>query len=192
MPRPSQLVTSPRLCSRIAFAIGALCAPFVVVAQEETKTITLLHQAPSAAEIPPLGTLMRIQVELRNTVDIATKIRLVGSKDGRFIDIAFPKGALNAADHPTFVAEIPAPVAALTYQFVMHQPDGSITTSNRYVLKRKCIQNFTVNVPDSSPSAAYNREVATLVARSKELERDTASLEASLKLMEEMKLSMSR
>lgn len=170
----------------------AVAAPLMAAAQEETKTVTLLHQAPSANEIPPLGTLMRLQVELRNTVDIATKIRLVGSKDGRFIDIAFPKGALNPADHPTFIVEIPSPVAALTYQFVMHQPDGSITTSNRYVLKRKCIQNFTVNVPDSSPSAAYNREVATLVARSKELERDTASLEASLKLLEEMKVSLSR
>jgi hypothetical protein len=135
---------------------------------------------------------MRIQLELRNTVDIATKIRLVGSKDGRFIDIAFPKGALNDATHPVFFVEIPSPVAAMTYQFVMHQPDGSITTSNRFVIKRACIQNYAVDVPESSASAAYSREIATLVARSKQLERDTSSLEASLKLLEEMKVSMSR
>lgn len=164
-----------------------------VHAQEDVKEkISLLHQAPSTNAIPPVGSLMRIQVELRNTVDITAKIRLVGSKDGRFIDIAFPKGALNSADHPTFFVEIPSPVAAMTYQFVVRQPDGSVTTSNRYVVKRNCIQNYAVDIPDTSGSAAYSREVAKLVARANELERDTASLEASLKLLEEMKASISR
>jgi hypothetical protein len=154
--------------------------------------IVLTHVVPSVSEIPPVGSLMRLQVSLRNTTDIEAKIRLVGSKDGRFIDIAFPRGALNSADHPTFTTEIPSPVAAMTYQFILHQRDGTLSASQRYVLKRGCIQNFTVDVPDEGGTAAYRREMATLVAKANRLDRDNKSLEASLKLLEEMKTSLSR
>jgi|688.fasta_scaffold879525_1 hypothetical protein len=188
-----RLSGSHRLYSLIVEIFMFALPLHVAHAQEDVKQkISLVHQAPTTSALPPVGGLLRIQVELRNTVDITAKIRLVGSKDGRFIDIAFPKGALNAADHPTFSVEIPSPVAAMTYQFVLRQPDGSATTTNRYVIKRKCIQNYAVDVPDTSASAAYSREVAKLVGRAKELERDTASLEASLKLLEEMKASISR
>jgi hypothetical protein len=134
---------------------------------------------------------MQIKVETINTVDITTKIRLVGAKDGRFIDIAFPKGKLNTVDHPSYTIDVPTPIAAMTYQFIVHQPDGSITTSEKFIVKRPCIPHFKIAEPDSASTAAYNREIATLVARSKELELETASLESSLKLVEEMKTALS-
>jgi hypothetical protein len=141
--------------------------------------------------IPPVGSLMQIKVETLNTVDITTKIRLVGAKDGRFIDIAFPKGKLNSVDHPTYSVDVPTPIAAMTYQFVLHQPDGSITTSEKFIVRRPCIPHFKIAEPDAASTAAYNKEIATLVARSKELELETASLESSLKLVEEMKVALS-
>jgi len=134
---------------------------------------------------------MQVRVETLNTVDITTKIRLVGAKDGRFIDIAFPRGKLNNADHPTYTVDVPAPIAAMTYQFVLHQPDGSITTSEKFIVKRPCIPHFKIAEPDNTSTAAYNKEIATLVARSKELELETSSLEASLKLAEEMRAALS-
>ena len=69
---------------------------------------------------------MQLTVELVNSRDVEAKIRLVGSRDGRFMDIAFPLGALNKLDHAEFSVSIPAPLAAMTYQFVVHQPDGSL------------------------------------------------------------------
>jgi hypothetical protein len=134
---------------------------------------------------------MQIKVETINTVDITTKIRLVGAKDGRFIDIAFPKGKLNSADHPTYTIEVPTPIAAMTYQFILHQPDGSITTSEKFIVRRPCIPHFKIGEPETASTAAYNKEIATLVAKSKELESETTSLESSLKLVEEMKAALS-
>lgn len=134
---------------------------------------------------------MHIEVELLNTFDITRTVRLIGAKDGRFIDIAFPRGALNAVDRPTFHVEIPSPIAAMTYQFVVHQGDGSLTSSDKFTIKRDCIQNFKVAVPEDAPNAQFRREVSTLVSQAKILERDTASLEASLKLIEDIKASLS-
>jgi hypothetical protein len=150
-----------------------------------------VHRAPLPSTIPPLGSLMQIKVETLNTVDITATIRLVGAKDGRFIDIAFPKGKLNSADHPTYSIDVPTPVAAMTYQFILHQPDGSITTSEKFIVKRPCIPHFKIAEPDKVSTAAYNKEIATLVAKSKELELETLSLESSLKLVEEMKIALS-
>lgn len=158
---------------------------------DEVRRIALIHRAPLPSTIPPVGSLMQIRVETLNTVDITTKIRLVGAKDGRFIDIAFPKGKLNSSDHPTYTVDVPTPIAAMTYQFVLHQPDGSITTSEKFIVKRPCIPHFKIAEPDAASTAAYNKEIATLVARSKELELETASLESSLKLVEEMKVALS-
>lgn len=154
--------------------------------------IGVLHTPLSSSEIPPVGSIMKLQVSLANTIDIETKVRLVGSKDGRFIDIAFPTGALNNADQPTFVAEIPSPAAAMTYQFIVHQKDGTLTSSRKFIVRRPCIQNFTVSVPTDPNTTQFRREVASLVAQANNLERDNKSLDASLKLLEEMKTSMSR
>jgi hypothetical protein len=152
--------------------------------------ISVLHRPPSVDTIPAIGTLMTLQIELRNTFDIESKIRLVGSKDGRFIDIAFPRGALNSADHPTFKIELPSPVAVMTYQFVVHQRDGSLSSSERFIIKRPCVQNYKVTVPEDAPNAEFRRDVSSLVSQAKTLERDTASLESSLKLLEQIKSSL--
>jgi hypothetical protein len=152
--------------------------------------IKVIHRPLSSNSLPTLGTPMRVDVELLNTFDIESKVRLIGAKDGRFIDIAFPQGALNAVDHPTFHIEIPSPVAAMTYQFVVHQRDGTLSSSERFTIKRSCIQNFKVAVPEDAPNGEYRREVSTLISQAKLLERDTASLESSLKLIEDIKASL--
>jgi hypothetical protein len=195
MSLKSLFVLSRRCCQLGALiSVLSTITPLVSVsvAQESDtpRRITLVHQAALPSTIPPVGNLMQIKVETLNTVDITTKIRLVGAKDGRFIDIAFPKGRLNSADHPTYTIDVPTPIAAMTYQFILHQPNGSITTTEKYIVRRPCIPHFKVAEPDSSSTAAYNKEIATLVAKSKELELETTSLESSLKLVEEMKTTL--
>jgi hypothetical protein len=159
--------------------------------EAQGNSVQVLHRPIDSKTIPPIGSPMRLEIELLNTYDIASAIRLIGAKDGRFIDIAFPRGALNAADRPTFQLEIPSPVAAMTYQFVIHQRDGSLSSSEKFTIKRDCIQNFKVAVPEDAANAEFRREVSTLVSQAKILERDTASLESSLKLLEDIKSSLS-
>jgi hypothetical protein len=150
--------------------------------------IKILHRPAKSESIPAIGNPMNINVELLNTTDVDANVRLIGSKDGRFIDITFPHGALNDFDRPVFELEIPSPVAAMSYQFVVKtQGSKGFTTSDRYILRRSCMQNFKVEVPDNEPNSAFRTEVSTMISQANLLERDTASLEASLKLIEELK-----
>jgi hypothetical protein len=159
---------------------------------EVARAIEVIHTPAGSPDIPPVGSLMKINLSLTNTIDIETKIRLVGTKDGRFIDIAFPRGALDRSDRPSFSVEIPSPVAMMSYQFVVHQKDGSLTSSRKFTIRRRCLQTFSVNIQDDKRTTAFRQEVASLIAQSHMLERDNKSLETSLKVLEEIKSSLSR
>lgn len=185
----------------IATATVVACAPCLLlcavaepeVAQASSVTkLQLGHRQPDMAKIALPGSPMQLTVELVNSRDIEAKVRLVGSRDGRFMDIAFPLGSLNKLDHAEFSLSLPAPLAAMTYQFVIHQPDGSLSTSARYLIKRPCIQNFRVEVSKDDPSARVKHELGTLIAKSKSLERDTQNLEAAVKALKDITASLNQ
>lgn len=157
--------------------------------QPQTK-LQVGHRSPLAASLPLPGALMPISVELVNSRDIEAKVRIVGARDGRFMDVAFPLGVLNRQDHAEFTVSVPAPLASMTYQFIVHQPDGTLSTSAKYTIKRPCIQNFRVDISKDDPNAKVKQELAGLIARSKSLERETTNLEASLKILEGLSESL--
>jgi hypothetical protein len=164
-----------------------VCMTPVAMADDIVAPVILQHKPMESHQLPPAGTLIPISVSLANSSDVDIKIRLVGSRDGRFMDIAFPMGVLNETDRPTYRVNIPAPVAAMTYQFVVHQKSGDLTLTQKYIIKRNCVQNFKVEVPETIPSAEYRKEVATLVARARSLERDTRNLDTAIQLLDTLK-----
>lgn len=170
------------------FAIATIhVAPLLAHAEDSPKVVRIKHQPTENHRLPSAGTLMPIAVQLENASDVDIKIRLVGSRDGRFMDIAFPMGVLNMSDRPTYSIQIPAPTAAMTYQFIIHQRSGDLTLSEKFTVKRNCIQNYRVDIPENIPSAEYRKEVATLVSQARSLERDTQNLDTALKLLEGLK-----
>lgn len=171
----------------LAVSLLGLMAIAVAQAQEQYAPIQLRHQPTETHKIPPAGMMMPIAVQLDNSSDVDIKIRLVGSRDGRFMDIAFPMGVLNTSDKPTYTIQIPAPVKAMTYQFIVHQRGGDLTLTDKFIVKRNCVQTFSVDVPEGIPSAEFRKEVAGLVAKARELERDTQNLETAIKLIDNLK-----
>ena len=176
----SFLITASSLLS-LVIGLGSLCE-----AQSASK-VGILHKTPDTRTLPLTSNWMPIAVELTNTKATDLKIRLVGARDGRFIDIALPNGALNEEDRPLYTVEVPAPAATMSYQFIVHQPDGQLSTTNRFTIQRPCVQNFKVEVAGDDSDAQFRREVATLVAKAKQHERDRANLEAASKVLEEIK-----
>jgi hypothetical protein len=174
----------------LGILVGALSLtstiPFVS-AEDASPSVILQHKPTETHQLPQAGTLMPLSVSIMNSSDVDVKIRLVGSRDGRFMDIAFPMGVLNETDRPTYTINIPAPVAAMTYQFVVHQKSGDLTLTDKYLIKRNCVQNFKVEVPETIPSAEYRKEIATLVAKARSLERDTRNLDTAIKLLDALK-----
>lgn len=137
-------------------------------------------------DIPPVGHAMDIAVSLRNTINIQTKVRLVGSKDGRYIDLAFPMGKINKSGHPEYVLHMPAPLVAMSYQIIVHQPDGRVTTSKQFSIQRTCIEDFQIEIPSNSNTKEYKSEVATLVSTATRLEHESHALEQALEIVRAM------
>jgi hypothetical protein len=169
----------------------ALLPAASAMAQEPKPNVQLVHQPLAIKQIPAAGTLMPMSIQLANSQDVDIKIRLVGSRDGRFMDIAFPMGVFNNADRPTYTINVPAPTAVMTYQFIVHQPNGELTLTPKYSIQRGCIQNYRVNIPNDHPSAEYRRDIATLIAKARSLERDTARLDTAIRLIENLKKDLS-
>jgi hypothetical protein len=62
-----------------------------------------------------------------------------------------------------------------------------LSLSPKFTIQRSCIQNFRVDIPEGEPSSQYRKEIATLMAKARSLERDTARLETAIKLVEALK-----
>lgn len=170
-----------------------LCTPGQLIAQDAPKPVVeVLHTPPDLRALPQAIPMLPIVIQLNNTKSIDVKVRLVGARDGRLVDIMFPRGTLNQEDFPEYRVEIPAPTAALTYQFIVHQVDGSLSTSPRFAVQRPCVQNYRVAVPEDSADAAFKRQVGDLVSKAKSLERETAQLDASMKVIDELKAALGR
>jgi hypothetical protein len=78
----------------------------------------------------------------------------------------------------------------LSYQFVIHQPDGTLTSTPQFTLKRSCIQTFKVDVADTQKDSSFKRDVATLVAKARTLEQETSNLDTALRLLDEIKSNL--
>lgn len=129
---------------------------------------------------------MRLRVVLKNTTNIQTRVRLVGSKDNRFVDLAFPSGRINQHSRVEYSLEVPAPLVGMVYQIVVHQPDGAVTTSKQFSIRRNCIEDFHIEIPATSNTQKFKTEVATLVSTAKRLEHESYALEQALEIVTAM------
>jgi hypothetical protein len=175
----------------IVFAFGMLLElvqhPTTSAAAATQSEIEIHHKAPLGQELPAPAQMMTIGVELKNTKSTELKVRLIASRDGKLLDVAFPPGFLNEIDNPLYQLKIPAPSAFLSYQFVVHESDGSLSTSQRFVVQRACVPKLAVDVPSDIPDAVFRKEVSDLLVKAKQRERDTQNYDTALALLTDLK-----
>lgn len=157
----------------------------------ETSAVQLVHQQPDSRSLPAPSFMIPLTLEVRNTRATDLRIRVVASRDGRIMDIGMPQGNLNQADNPVYQIEVAAPTYVLSYQFIIQDKAGNVTTSKRYVVRRPCIQNYKVDVPKDASDAEFKQNVGELISKAKILETTTANYETSLKLLEQLKTLVS-
>ena len=183
-----------------AAALLGCCLSLFVLSQEipptshaagPAKPVQVSHRPLEANDIPPATTPMKIVAELKGSRLIDLTIRVVGSKDGKLIDVVMPTGQLNPADNAEYVLTLPAPIAAMSYQFVVHQPDGTITASKKFVSKRSCIQTFSVDDFKGEQDAEFKKKLSTLVSELKTLESNTLGYDEAYKILADIKGSHS-
>lgn len=150
-------------------------------------SVSIVHIPPKAESLPLPAKMLTLEVKLSGTNRTNRKLRALVVRDGRLIDVALGNAQRNERDEPIYKLAIYSPLAELSYQFILYNPDGSVTGSERYVLRRTCLPN--IELTDTTvPTDAKNRDlIETLVRQSKGLDRDLESYEKVYALLEELK-----
>jgi hypothetical protein len=137
--------------------------------------------------LPFPGTMVPVRVSLKNTRDSDRKLRGFFSIDGRVMEIALEGARFSEAEEPTYEFQIPSPVAQVTYQFVLYNPDQTFVVTPRYVVKRSCTPDLALAAESVDAKLKGDKKITALISTSKGLERDIESYEHVLKLLDEIK-----
>lgn len=195
--RFTQYLRSPRLrvtglCAAIALIAGfmTLTAPAATLAADKVPApravLQLIHKPLTDKMLPAPGQPLTLALELVGTREISLPVRLVAVRDGRLLPVPLLNSYRNNADHPVYEFELAAPLAELSYQFVLPSSATSVISTNRVQVRRPCVPAI-----DSSTAGNANQsELEKLATEARVLEQEidayTSALAAAEVLQKEV------
>lgn len=147
--------------------------------------VDLIHDPLLATELPAPGAPFQLKVKLTNTRDTDRTLIARISLDGRLHEVTPTKVFLDEYDQPTYEIDLFAPLADISYQFLLHNPDKSTVLSDRYHMRRSCIPRVDTSGLDIE-KARGEEKLATLIKTAEGLAREIASHETAQKLLDEL------
>jgi hypothetical protein len=176
------------LLCQIAVALGVTTGAVGVanaLAQEQSS-ISIEHQPPRAEQLPFPGQPVVLDVAIRGTRAFTDPLRVLATIDGKLIDMRAEKSTLTEYDVPVYQVTLHAPVAALSYQFLLYRKDGTFISSDRFEVQRACLPSLAVSTSDTTPPGTGAEKVSALEVEAKRLERDGQGYRRTLKLLQQL------
>lgn len=146
-------------------------------ANVQTKPLVINALQIDANKMPFPGERITLRAEVSNTRDFRLPIRLLAVRDGKFYEISAASGLLGSNERPQYQVEIPAPLAELSYQFVLIQPNGTVATSKRLVARRSCIPDITPVMGEMPADVDGSERFNRLIVDNLKLEQEISNLE---------------
>lgn len=182
----AKIILSLTLIVAAAFTPGqvSLAAP---IASIKSDIAVISHIPPKPSSLPAPGNQMELTITLKNTKDSERKLQAMIVKDGQLQNLVIPSGKFNVSDEPSYTFSFAAPLGELIYQFILYNPDGTFTISEKYSIRRSCIPDVTL-APDQIPDEIQgDKKILELIAQSQSLDRDIENFERVMKLLQELK-----
>ncbi len=148
--------------------------------------VEILHVAPAPKQLPAPGEMMKLLVTLKNTKDSERRLRAFIVRDGQMLDISVPTAQFNQEEMPYYEVPLYAPEGEMLYLFMLYNPDGSVTSSNRYFVRRLCLPNTTLASGKVDPSLPPDQRLIQLASQVADLNRDIKSYEMVLSLLKDL------
>lgn len=149
----------------------------------KARPIKITHIAPRAKDLPAPGAPLKLSLQLEGVRDTERTVTAVVVQDGVMTKVAATGGFLNEYERPAFELALTAPLAELSYQFIVHSPDGTVTPSVRYSVRRPCLPEINLTKLDLPPEASGKERLTALVDSARGLEQDLDSYERALKTL---------
>jgi hypothetical protein len=160
------------LLSSIAVLINR---PRPAIAQNKIVTIEASQLDPKKMPYP--GKPLVLSAELQNTRDFNLPVRLLAVRDGKLYEVAVPRGVLSVQDRPQYQVSLPAPLAEISYQFIVSLPDGNTASSKRYIARRSCLPDTVPAEGEIQEDLEGSERFNQLLVDNKRLEREIDNLE---------------
>jgi hypothetical protein len=171
----------------LSIITGARYSYAEVTSKPNLPPLSISHTPPKPKELPIPGAPMELIVSLKNTRDSERTLRAFMVVDGQMMDISVPSAKFNAQDEPSYTISLNAPVGEILYQFILYNPDGTYSISDRYFVRRSCIPDISP-APDTLPDASRgDKRLLDLVVQSKALERDIENYQRIISLLNDIK-----
>lgn len=173
------------LASLLLIAV-ALAPCLARAATADPVPVEIYPEIIGLQNLPMPGAPFVVKAKLSNTKDTERRLRAFIVRDGRVTDVAPLKAYLDANDEPTYEIQMYAPLAEISYQFVLYNPDGTFSTSQRISVRRPCVPYIDLTKLKLEPKSQGEARLETLIKLSRGLEREISSYDVSLKVLEDL------
>lgn len=167
--------------ARSAFAQATVFAQAAVAGPVE-----IFPEQLNLQTLPLPGAPIIVKAKLSNTKDTERRLRALVVRDGKLSDVAPLKSYLDEYDQPTYEMQFFSPLAELSYQFVLYNPDGSFSTTPRLSVRRNCIPFIDLNKIKLEPKSQGEARLEALVKLSRGLEREISTYDVALKIIDSL------
>lgn len=177
------------LACAVLAAVSTAAAPLYAdtpAAAKSAAKISFSHLPLPADQLPNPGELMKLEVSLVGTRDSDRNLRGYIVRDGQLTEFVLPEAKYDLRDRPMYSFEINAPLAELSYQFVLDNPDGTYAYSQRYLIRRRCWPQTDLAGTDLDPSLQDLDRLKELYGKSMLLERNNRAYDSALKILEQL------
>ena len=174
------------ICMCFVFATSGTPAYAQALSPTSSKPVKIQHKAPNVKALPQPGELITLYVYLRHTRDTNRELRAFLTRDNKLSVLSIADSYLNEYDYPTYEITVPAPMAELSYEFALVNPDGSSAHSGPYQLRRKCLPDMSEPELNITEDISFRGKVEALTLHAMQLERQLLSYETAETLLQEL------
>ena len=154
--------------------VFALALSFNPLAQAQDQKLSLVHRPPESATLPLPGHPFDLRVILQGQRRTDLPVHAVLNIDGRLLDVTV-KSQLDEYDRPVYTLRTRAPVAELSYTFLLYTEDGSVIGTPQYKIRRSC-------VPSTEPISTAIDAALSREDRAKQMVKVTRGLESDISI----------
>lgn len=180
-PRRSLVIVRGVLCAWIWFTVA------LPARSHAQQVISLQPSVYESADLPFPGHPLKLSVRVLGTKNPQYTMRLLIVRDGRLIEQILDNVIVDDAGHLVYSAETNAPLAEITYQFILSGAPAVLAASPRVALRRPCIPDIRPIDTDLDPNLDLGAKLKALLQQSRALEAEVKNYEVAAKLIEELK-----
>ena len=144
----------------------------------------IVHWPPSSEDLPYPGSPLVLGMQIANNDMKDKRVRLLAVVDGRLIDLTLIRIETDPHDRINYLTSVYAPIAEMSYRWLVYEADGKVIVSDRYVVKRTCVPRLSFAELHLDPKLSIPEKIEALVDQLYGMDNEIRTYEEILKTLD--------